>query len=168
MPDRRELTLYPYLIDRTCWVFDDERTGLKEEAFVLGASEMITRAVAHKQLPDDERGFKLTFSDEPFAAQDVELHWLRSEWGGNWYAGDVAGERLEAWLCPALFCYFQQAPQRILWRARSSRFFPERSQMPPSPRGRQEEKGKKRFVSSCQCFAGSPENRSLKWPAAGT
>ena len=113
MPDRRELTLYPYLIDRTCWVFDDERTGLKEEAFVLGASEMITRAVAHKQLPDAERGFKLTFSDEPFAAHDVELHWLRSEWGGNWYAGDVAGERLEAWLCPALFCYFQQAPQWI-------------------------------------------------------
>jgi len=94
MPDRRELTLYPYLIDRTCWVFDDERTGL-------------TRVVQHKQLPKAERGFALTFSDEPLDSQDVELDWLRSEWGGNWYAGDVAGERLEAWLCPALFLYFQ-------------------------------------------------------------
>jgi hypothetical protein len=26
------LTIYPYLIGQT-WVFDDERTGLKEEAF---------------------------------------------------------------------------------------------------------------------------------------
>jgi hypothetical protein len=116
MPDRRELTLYPYLIDRTCWVFDDERTGLREEAFVLGASEMITRVVQHKQLPDAERGFALTFSDEPLDTHDVELDWLRSEWGGNWYAGDVAGERLEAWLCPALFLYFQSAPTRIFVR----------------------------------------------------
>jgi len=116
MPDRRDLTLYPYLIDRTCWVFDDERTGLREEAFVLGASEMITRVVQHKQLPDAERGFALTFSDEPFDTHDVELDWLRSEWGGNWYAGDVAGERLEAWLCPALFLYFQSAPKRIFVR----------------------------------------------------
>ncbi len=38
------LTLYPYLKD-SCWVFDDARTGLKEEAFVLGATEMITRVV---------------------------------------------------------------------------------------------------------------------------
>ncbi len=116
MPDRRELTLYPYLIDRTCWVFDDERTGLREEAFVLGASEMISRVVQHKTLPAAERGFALTFSDEPLDGHDVELHWLRSEWGGNWYAGDVVGERLEAWLCPALFLYFRAAPRRIFVR----------------------------------------------------
>ena len=28
------LTIYPYPFEDTCWVFDDERTGLKEEAFV--------------------------------------------------------------------------------------------------------------------------------------
>jgi hypothetical protein len=39
------LTIYPYLID-PIWVFDDERTCLKEEAFVCGASEMITRITA--------------------------------------------------------------------------------------------------------------------------
>jgi hypothetical protein len=48
MSHQRVLTLYPYLLDGTCWVFDDERTGLKEEAFVLGMTEMISRAVDGK------------------------------------------------------------------------------------------------------------------------
>jgi len=38
------LTIYPYLLGQT-WVFDDPRTGLKEEAFVLGMTEMISRLV---------------------------------------------------------------------------------------------------------------------------
>ena len=25
-----KLTIYPYLYEETCWVFDDQRTGLKE------------------------------------------------------------------------------------------------------------------------------------------
>ena len=45
------LTLCPYLIDRSCWVFDDERTGLREEAFVLGATDMITALVEAKAIP---------------------------------------------------------------------------------------------------------------------
>jgi len=40
------LTLYPYLLDRSCWVFDDERTGLQEEAFVLGATDVISAVVS--------------------------------------------------------------------------------------------------------------------------
>jgi len=38
------LTIYPYK-HHDCWVFDDPRTGLKEEAFVCGATEMISRLV---------------------------------------------------------------------------------------------------------------------------
>jgi hypothetical protein len=39
------MTIFPYRL-RDCWVFDDARTGLKEEAFVCGASEKIyVRAV---------------------------------------------------------------------------------------------------------------------------
>jgi hypothetical protein len=41
------LTFYPYLLDGT-WVFDDPRTGLKEEAFVCGMTEMISRLVEAK------------------------------------------------------------------------------------------------------------------------
>ena len=44
------LTIYPYLLGQT-WVFDDPRTGLKEEAFVLGMAEMISRLVKAKAIP---------------------------------------------------------------------------------------------------------------------
>lgn len=126
----RTLTIYPYLLN-SCWVFDDPRTGLKEEAFVLGMSEMMTRMVEAKQIPDATKGFALTFSDEPVADFDVELNWLRSDDSqvvpgrdgsaaqvyGNWYGGVVTGQALEGWLCPALGLYFQAAPPRIFVRA---------------------------------------------------
>lgn len=40
------MTLYPYLYQDKCWGFDDPQTGLKEEAFVCVASEMIWAQVA--------------------------------------------------------------------------------------------------------------------------
>jgi hypothetical protein len=95
-----------YLLDGTCWVFDDERTGLKEEAFVLGMTEMISRAVEGKGIHDAAKGFALSLSDELFDGYDVELHWLRSDGcAGNWYEGTVVGQRMEGWLCPALLRY---------------------------------------------------------------
>lgn len=36
---------------------------------------------------------------------------------GNWYRGVVAGEKMVGWLCPALFCYFEQAPKKIFVKA---------------------------------------------------
>ena len=66
MSERRVLTLYPYLLNDSCWVFDDVRTGLKEEAFVLGMTEMISRVVEAKGILDATKGFVLTFADEPF------------------------------------------------------------------------------------------------------
>ena len=117
MSTDRVLTLYPYLLDRICWVFDDARTGLKEEAFVCGITEMITRVVTAKRLPNPEAGFTMTFCDRAFVGHDVELHWLRPDPnGGNWYAGDVLSERMEGWLCPALLLYFQDPPRRIFVR----------------------------------------------------
>src|ERR1700679_303890 len=68
------LTIYPYLLGNT-WVFDDERTGLKEEAFVLGMTEMISRVVKARTIPNAEEGFALTFAAEPFD-HNVELAWL--------------------------------------------------------------------------------------------
>jgi hypothetical protein len=110
------LTIYPYLID-PIWVFDDERAGLKEEAFVCGASEMITRAVEHKKIPNAAAGFTLSFSDEPLPETDVELDWLRADenplMAGNWYRGLVAGVVMECWLCPALLLYFSTAPRKL-------------------------------------------------------
>lgn len=36
---------------------------------------------------------------------------------GNRYRGLVAGEEMVGWLCPALFCYFDQAPAKIFVKA---------------------------------------------------
>ena len=118
MSEPRVLILYPYLHDDTCWVFDDERTGLTREAFVLGMSEMISRLVDIKGIPAAAAGFAMAFAAEPFSGHDVVLDWQRpGEGGGNWYAGDVCGERMEGWLCPALFCYFPAAPEKIYVQA---------------------------------------------------
>lgn len=114
--DHATLTLYPYWHDG-CWVFDDDRTGLKEEAFVLGVTDMITRMVASKGIPEATRGFALTFAAEPFAGHDAELRWTRPDpLGGNWYAGEIVGLRMEGWLCPALLLYFRDPPPRIFVR----------------------------------------------------
>jgi hypothetical protein len=114
------LVIYPYLID-PIWVFDDERAGLKEEAFVCGSSEMISRVVETKKIPNASRGFALTFNDQPLDCGDVELHWLRKDetqiLPGNWYRGSVAGESMDCWLCPALELYFASAPQKLFVRA---------------------------------------------------
>src|SRR5207244_2807457 len=124
------LTLYPYRLGQ-CWVFDDPRTGLKEEAFVLGSSAMMTRLVEAKAIPNAEKGFTLHFSDEPFEGYDAELTWLRSDDSqvvpgkdgsaaqifGNWYGGMIAGEKMDGWLCPALGLFFRAAPARIFVKA---------------------------------------------------
>jgi hypothetical protein len=124
------LTIYPYLLGNT-WVFDDSRTGLKQEAFVLGMSEMIFRLVEAKDIPQAAKGLTLQFGSDPFDGADAELTWLRSgdpevlsgkdgsasQVFGNWYKGDVAGEEMEGWLCPALGLYFQAAPARIFVKA---------------------------------------------------
>ena len=120
------LTLYPYELDPGLWVFDDPGTQLKEEAFVLGMSEMITSLVTERQIPDASRGVSLTFSPEPFD-HDAELTWQRTADGspvdsaaaraaGNWYTGEVAGQEMEGWLCPALFHYFETTPMKIYAR----------------------------------------------------
>jgi hypothetical protein len=124
------LTIYPYLLGQT-WVFDDPGTGLKEEAFVLGMTEMIARLVEAKAIPHVGQGFTLYFSDEPFDGADAELTWLRSDdsqivpgqdgsasqLSGNWYGGIIAGEKMEGWLCPALGLYFRAAPPRLFVKA---------------------------------------------------
>ena len=124
--NRKILTLYPYLMDQT-WVFDDPRTSLKEEAFVLGMTEMISRLVQEKNIPNADKGFAMQFSEAPFDGADAELNWLRSDdsqvvpgqngsasqMSGNWYKGVVAGQEMSGWLCPALGLYFGSAPSRI-------------------------------------------------------
>ena len=88
------------------WVFDDPAVGLLREPFVSGIDDMITHFVA--EIPNAEKGFKLIFSARPFPGHMIKLEWRREEYGGNWYYCPQL--KMEGWLCPALFKYFDKAP----------------------------------------------------------
>jgi hypothetical protein len=91
------------------WVFDDETTGLEHEAFVAGADTMID--LATEDIPNAEKGFVMLFSADPFPGYQVHLEWLREDMEGNVYLWK--DKKVEGWLCPALFKYFETAPKNI-------------------------------------------------------
>ena len=91
------------------WVFDDPRVGLAQEPFVSGADDIID--ILTEDLPDAETGFRLIFSPEPFPGFQAKFIWSRPEFAGNWYSWPE--RKIEGWLCPALFKYFETAPPEI-------------------------------------------------------
>ncbi len=108
------MAIAPYWYQGT-WVFDDLAAGLVREPFVSGAPAMIDHLVT--DIPDAKSGFRMTFSAGPFPGFQKELFWVREEYDGNWYRTE--DPPMESWLCPALFAYFEQAPERIYVRADS-------------------------------------------------
>ena len=98
----------PYLWNGT-WVFDDPAVGLVKEPFVAGIPAMIERATGH--IPDAARGFVAVFSADFFPDAQIVLERARAEGGGTWYRWPETGQ--EGWLCPALFRYFDAAPERL-------------------------------------------------------
>lgn len=98
------------------WVFDDESVGLDKEPFVQGVPQMIDELV--KDIPNARSGFRLLFSPLPFAGYQVELTLVREEYGGHWYR--VKDKEAEGWLCPALFRYFETAPESLYVKAEPS------------------------------------------------
>lgn len=99
--------------DYGTWVVDDEAVGLVKEPFVLGVPEIIDDLV--KDIPNARNGFRLIFATQPFPKYQREFVWQREDSGGNWYK--VSGQPMEGWLCPALFKYFNTAPDKIYVKA---------------------------------------------------
>jgi hypothetical protein len=102
------IAIHPYKAEGV-WVFDDPAVGLVQEPFVSGADDIIERMV--DGLDDPESGFTLLFSANPFPGYQSVFEWRRSDMGGNWYYSPQVDR--EGWLCPALFKYFDAAPERI-------------------------------------------------------
>jgi hypothetical protein len=102
------LVIHPYKQDGV-WMFDDPRVGLEREPFVDGADEVLDRMV--RGIPNAEAGVTTIFSAQPFPGCQHEFQLRREEHGGNWYYS--AEYDMEGWLCPALFHYFDEAPQRL-------------------------------------------------------
>ena len=105
------LFVSPYRYDGQ-WVFDDPHVGLHREPFVSGIDTIIDHLV--KDIPNAEEGFRMLFSAGPFPGYMARIIRQREEYGGNWYLWPEQG--VEGWLCPALFKYFEQAPDNIYVR----------------------------------------------------
>lgn len=104
------MIIYPYKYEGM-WVFDDEKTGLLREPFISGADTIIDRAIERRRIKDANKGFRLIFSASPFPLYDFKFRWVRESDGGNWYYSEEF--QMEGWLCPALFKYFDNAPEEI-------------------------------------------------------
>lgn len=98
----------PYSWEGT-WVFDDPAVGLVKEPFVGGTDTIIDVATA--DIPNAKNGFIAVFSAGYFPDATIVLEWLREDGGGNTYRWPDKG--MEGWLCPALFKYFERAPQKL-------------------------------------------------------
>jgi hypothetical protein len=109
-------TIAPYRFEGT-WVFDDERVGLIREPFIAGADHILDLLSAG--IPDAAKGFRLTFSAQPFPGFQARFVLSREEYAGNWYSWPERG--IEGWLCPALFKYFPTAPPELYAQASPNR-----------------------------------------------
>jgi hypothetical protein len=114
------MMIAPYWSGGT-WVFDDPSRGLTREPFVSGVPQMIDALIqaAGMNLTDARaRGFRLLFSAGPFPGYQRAYTRTRGEYSGTWYQSDAeGGPAAEGWLCPALFKYFPEAPQKLYARA---------------------------------------------------
>lgn len=97
------------------WVFDDPSKGLDKEPFVSGVDVMIDRAVA--DIPNADEGFNMIFSAQPFPGHQFRFDRGEEEGGGYWYSNEQMNT--SGWLCPALFKYFDEAPEHIYAQANS-------------------------------------------------
>jgi hypothetical protein len=100
------MTIYPYKY-KDLWVFDDPFVGLEKEPFVSGADDIIDMMVLPLKNADD--GFKLLFSKTAFDGFQHSLTRLFYDDDGWWYLHKDSG--MQGWLCPALFKYFNDAPE---------------------------------------------------------
>jgi hypothetical protein len=69
-------------------------------------------------IPEARSGFRLLFSSAPFPGYRRKLTRQREQFDGWWYASDEL--RMEGWLCPAMFRYFDEPPEEIYVKAEAN------------------------------------------------
>lgn len=108
MTNNSILTIQPYR-NGNVWVFDDDQVGLVREPFVGSMNDIIDDMV--KDLTRPELGFQAMFSDQSFPGSVFVLNKIGARDFGTDYRAAWLG--IEGWLCPALFKYFTEAPDRL-------------------------------------------------------
>ena len=96
------------------WVFDDDRRDIAVEPLVCGADDVFDVLSGRDQDPAINR-CTVNFSATPIPGHEVHASFQKPEYGGSVYTTtDMTGDApFEFWLCPALFAYFDRAPQDI-------------------------------------------------------
>lgn len=110
------MIIHPYK-HKSDWVFDDEATGLVKEPFVAGADTMLDI------ITDHGTECSLTFAANDFPDRQYVLHYVGMGVGGGAvydFEGKVNGVDVthNLWLCPALFKYFEEAPEKIYFKVK--------------------------------------------------
>lgn len=118
-PDNAVHVLYPKRSEFGTWYFTDPAANLDGEPFVGEINDMIDYLV--KDIPNAKDGFILYFSDQPIKNHQMSFTLIEATpgRGGADYRCDQLN--IEGWLCPALFCYFQDPPARLYARAEARR-----------------------------------------------
>jgi len=110
------MVIHPYKYNGM-WVFDDPSVDLDKEPFVAGADIIIDKLVEDLVVP--ENGFNLVFSKKSFPGHQYKFKRLQQEFEGFWYQHPGTG--MQGWLCPALFKYFDEAPETLFVRIISNK-----------------------------------------------
>jgi hypothetical protein len=98
------------------WAFDDKKHGLVKELFLQDMTNIISDAIM-TYLQKDVNKFRILFSANEFPGAHSDLTFKHEENDGAWYEYQKDdGEIVEGWLCPALYHYFDEAPEKIYFR----------------------------------------------------
>lgn len=108
-------TIYPYMKEGI-WMFDDKSVGVKEEAFVSGADDIITAITNTVGIDNPKKGFVLQFSNNPFPGHIIEMNYLRKDLGGTWYRAYLGAMAMDGWLCGVLNLYYPTSPRKLYVR----------------------------------------------------
>ena len=94
------------------WVFDDESRGLNKEPFVAGADKLLSL------LTEGAEKCSLIFSLDEFPDSEHVLHKVGPGMGGgtDYMYHFKEGLKHPLWLCPALFKYFDKAPDKLYFK----------------------------------------------------
>lgn len=100
-------------------VFDDPRVGLEREPFVAGADTALAKIAEAEEIEGRHRGFTVLFSASEFPGSHAVMERQEPDQGGYWYWCERV--KVRGWLCPALYKYFTEAPERLFIQVKEAR-----------------------------------------------
>ena len=108
--------LFPYVNKNNQLVFDDERFGLSEEAFVFGSDDLLIELAEKNGIKDLKAGFKLIYSKTFIPTYDCVVQLMGNDGHDGHFYAPLDDQARQIWLCPALLHYFHEAPENIYFK----------------------------------------------------